>query len=172
MKLAFAGNAGCGKTELSKYLMRRYNFKKISFADDVKLFARKILGRPVDKKTERRFLQIIGCGARECDSEVWIRRLDNKIFDCELNGQYNLVVDDCRFLNEAAFLRNRGFIVIKLTGRKYDLSEALANDESERQVEMITGDYEINTGGTLANSFMQLEIILRSIGYVDRRRRK
>lgn len=161
MKIAFIGKAGSGKTTMSRLLINRFKFKRLSFAAPLKKIAQSIVfWRPLNKKTDRAFLQILGDGAREkIDMNVWIRRLEFSLRNLENEGA-NIVIDDCRYLNEAQFLKDNGFVTIKLFGRAYSDTP---KHRSETELEQISADYKIDTGGTLTNSYKQLIQLLKRI---------
>lgn len=74
LRIAFTGKAGCGKTVRANYLCANYGFVRISFASKLKDFAAQILLTSIDHLNvkHRAFLQRLS-GAREVDSEVWIK---------------------------------------------------------------------------------------------------
>jgi hypothetical protein len=75
---------GCGKTSIANYLVEKYNFKKFSFADDLKLYASEIFDMKVK---DRKLLQQFGTKMKEIDENIWIKRLDYKI----KNTGYNIL---------------------------------------------------------------------------------
>ena len=93
MKLAITGEMGSGKTSIAKYLVEKYNFKKFSFADDVKLYATEIFDININVK-DRKLLQQFATKMKEIDENIWIKRLDNKIKDI----YDNIIIDDLRIL--------------------------------------------------------------------------
>jgi broad-specificity NMP kinase len=107
MKIAITGVMCCGKTTIANYLVQKYNYKKFSFADDLKKFAVDIFDMRVK---DRKLLQEFGTKMKEIDKTIWIRRLDNKIKDIA----HNIVIDDLRFKDEEKYLRLNGFKILKL----------------------------------------------------------
>jgi adenylate kinase family enzyme len=107
MKLAITGVMGSGKTSVAKYLVEKYNFKKFSIADDLKLYAAEIFDMKVK---DRKLLQQFGTKMKEIDENIWIKRLDYKIKDIS----DNIVIDDLRYPNEELYLKSKGFKILKL----------------------------------------------------------
>jgi dephospho-CoA kinase len=107
MKLAITGVMGCGKTSIANYLVEKYNFKKFSFADDLKLYACEIFDMKIK---DRKLLQQFGTKMKEIDENIWIKRLNYKIKDIS----DNIVIDDLRYPNEELYLKSNGFKILKL----------------------------------------------------------
>lgn len=111
MKLAITGEMGSGKTSIAKYLVEKYNFKKFSFADDVKLYATEIFDINININVkDRKLLQQFATKMKEIDENIWIKRLDNKIKDI----YDNIIIDDLRYPNEELYLKSNGFKILKL----------------------------------------------------------
>jgi len=168
LKVAFIGKAGCGKTTLSNHLVDSDKFIKLSFATPLKRIAEEILMRPIDKTDplDRKFLQQLGTEiGRARQKDIWIKHFDKSLqFEMQMSEQgynwsSNFVVDDCRFLNEAEYLKSNGFIIIKITGRQLDLGDN-AKHASEVEQDQIKADCEINNNGTLEETIEILDNIL------------
>jgi adenylate kinase family enzyme len=107
MKLAISGGMCCGKTTIANYLIKKYNYKKFSFADDVKKFAIEIFDI---KNKDRELLQNFATKIKEIDDLIWIKRLDKKI----KNIDNYIIIDDVRFQNEVTYLKACNFKILKL----------------------------------------------------------
>ena len=111
MKLAITGEMGSGKTSIAKYLVEKYNFKKFSFADDVKLYATEIFDINININVkDRKLLQQFATKMKEIDENIWIKRLNDKIKDIS----DNIIIDDLRYPNEELYLISNGFKILKL----------------------------------------------------------
>jgi len=165
MRIAFIGKAGVGKTTLSRSLIRSYGFRRLSFATPIKKTAQGIIfWRPLNKVKDRVFLQLIGDGARNAiEKDVWIRWFEFALRELENSDVTNIVVDDCRYLNETQFLRDNGFIIIRLLGKGYDLKGKLGKHVSETELDEWTPDYQIDCTGTIKQAWTQLTVLLRRI---------
>ena len=107
MKIAIFGPICSGKTYLSDYLSKEYNLEKYSFGQKVKdiavdLFDMKYKNRPL--------LQNIADKMKEIDNDIWVKYIYKKIKYVD-----NIIIDDLRFVNEAKYLEDLGFIIIKLS---------------------------------------------------------
>lgn len=130
--IAFTGLAGSGKTTAAQYLVQRHGYVRTRFADPLKAMlcsiglsdeeldgARKELPSPLlCGKTPRWAMQTLGTEwGRDCiDNELWTALWTNRAQDCIRAGG-RVVVDDCRFANEATMVRQLGGIVIRINGR-------------------------------------------------------
>lgn len=72
--IAFAGRAGSGKDTAANYLIERYGYRKISFAEPVKRICKGIFDWPDDDPRWREAYQRFGTDfGRLLDPEVWIK---------------------------------------------------------------------------------------------------
>ncbi len=113
IKLSFIGKMCSGKTTLSNfiqnYLKNKYNihFERQSFAGKVYELCYDLFNMDRHQK-DRKLLQTVGTLMRSIDENVWvnytIRQCQNK----------NIIVEDCRYLNEYESLKENGFVFIKI----------------------------------------------------------
>ena len=109
MKIAFSGKIASGKSTTSLFISE--NIKKceiVGFANRLKELTYELFNSDPNKK-DRKLLQDFGLKIREVDPNAWVNALDKKIKDKE-----NVIVDDLRFPNEFIYLKNKGFILIRL----------------------------------------------------------
>lgn len=158
MKIAFCARAGAGKTTFADYLVKEKGFKRIAFADALKEVCVKYFGMTTKDRT---LLQTVGSKFREIDPEIWIKLVVQKI----KYGQYvNIVIDDCRYPNEAEALKELGFKIIKITNRQYEMTPEQMAHPSESQMDQIRYNYELDNSGSLEESFIKLNEILKQVG--------
>ena len=124
--IAFTGLAGSGKTTAAKHLVNRHGFERVRFAGPLKdmmralgLSDREIDGDrkelPCDLlcgKTPRWAMQSIGTewGRQLIGADLWIRAWQAAVD--RLPAVVPVVVDDCRFPNEAAAIRAAGGFLV------------------------------------------------------------
>ena len=106
MKIAIIGNICSGKTTLANTLSKRYNLRKIAFADSVKYYVKDIF--KVEHK-DRKLIQDFAEKMREIDKDIWVKKVQDKIQDKE-----DIVIDDLRFPNEYKMLKDNNFFIVKL----------------------------------------------------------
>jgi len=142
MKIAFLGKMGSGKSTFAGLLVIKHGYIKLSFAAKVKSIAVDLFRMNPNKK-DREILQGIGMKMREIRENVWVDYLLEKINSFSYGS--NIVIDDCRFINEVQALKEKGFIIIGLIPNEQrrmdtlkrlygDITEEQLNDSSESQV--------------------------------------
>ena len=130
--VAFTGQAGSGKSTATKYLVERHGYTLVKFAGPLKDMMR-LIGLTEDEiegslkekpcnllagKTPRHAMQTLGTEwGRNCIGDgFWINLWRERAVDI-LAQAGRVVVDDCRFANEAAAIRRLGGDIYKLVGR-------------------------------------------------------
>lgn len=130
--LALTGEAGSGKSTATAYLVERHGYQLVKFAGPLKDMCRAIgmteqelegglKEVPSDRlcgKTPRQFMQRLGSEfGRDCIGPgFWVNMWRARALDVLRTGG-RVIVDDCRFPNEATAIRGGGGKIIRLTGR-------------------------------------------------------
>lgn len=118
------GFAHVGKSEVASLLMNEYGFKRIKFADGLKDMLRAIglteeeiegalKEQPCEKlggKTPRHAMITLGTewGRKLIHEDLWVLAWRKYVLDSPADY---IVVDDCRFLNEAGMIRRLGGVI-------------------------------------------------------------
>lgn len=129
MIIALTGYAGSGKSTAAKILVERHGFTLVKFAGPLKqmmrclgLGDREIEGdlkeRPLDVlggKTPRHAMQTLGTewGRDLIDPDLWVNVAMEAAWRLTDEGG-KVVLDDCRFLNEAAAVRAEGGMIAEV----------------------------------------------------------
>ncbi len=182
--IAFCSRKRAGKDTGANYLIENYGYTQYSFAGPLKKACQEIFmfsdeqteGHEKERHddrwniTARKVFQIFGTEMfREKLSDFfpemahlkenfWIYRFKiwyNKFKQENPNGK--VVVSDVRFPNEADIVKKLGGVVVKIhrnTNNKID------NHASEKQIDLIKGDYTIENNGTLQEYYNNIEQIL------------
>jgi hypothetical protein len=139
----FTGRAQSGKTTSANFLVEK-GFQRISFADPLKRMLQ-VLTLTTDKhatppvlcgKTVREALQTLGTewGRKLVGEDIWVRSTVQQVqgaIEDLCNGTISgVVIDDCRFDNEAMAMRQLGAVIIKIERESAEVME----HESERGV--------------------------------------
>lgn len=167
--IALTGLAGSGKSTASKYLIEKHGYQLVKFAGPLKDMLRAIglseaqiegglKEEPCEwlqGATPRHAMQTLGTQwGRACIGpsfwiELWVRRVNLIIAE---GGR--VVVDDCRFPNEADEVRKLGGVVWKIVGR----GGIAGSHESEAGCGR--PDVEINNTCDIVDLRYQLDAIL------------
>ncbi|WP_367354162.1 AAA family ATPase [Agrobacterium pusense] len=167
--IALTGLAGSGKSTASKYLVEKHGYQLVKFAGPLKDMLRaiglseaQIEGELKEEPCEwlqgatpRHAMQTLGTQwGRACIGpsfwiELWVRRVNQIIAK---GGR--VVVDDCRFPNEADEVRKLGGVVWQLVGR----GGIAGSHESEAGCG--EPDVEIHNTGDIADLRHQIDAFL------------
>jgi len=162
--IALSGAAGSGKSTVSDFLAVRFGYTKTKFAKPLKDMCR-ALGldechiegdlkeTPQDwlgGKTPRHAMQTLGTDwGRNCMGEdFWVDMWSHSI-----RGRC-VIVDDCRFANEAARVRKMGGRVIRIVGRG-----GIAGGHASEVADFIADAVVENTGTIAELQARVLEVI-------------
>lgn len=130
--IALAGVAGSGKSTVATHLIERYGYTRLKFAGPLKAMCRAIgmtdemvEGREKELpvawlcgRSPRYFMQRLGAdfGRDLIGPDLWVV-LFQKAANEVLAAGGRVVVDDCRFDNEADVVRAMGGTVLRIEGR-------------------------------------------------------
>ena len=163
--IALVARAGTGKTTIADEFVDKLGYTKLSFAAPIKCTYRDIFGYAPDHDdpADRTWMQNFGSICRAVDEDVFIKLLVEA-----MQGMGHLtdkfIVDDCRYRNEAAYLRSVGFIIVKLVGRQRSLSAEQKSHASESEVDLIEPDLIVDNSGTVQQTMDEL---LRKLKLLD-----
>lgn len=171
LRVALVGPKGTGKTTFANVLAKDFGFTPMSLADPIKFSLMVCLneflrdqGLPPllslaalrdNKDAFRLGMQWLGtdivrnlCNRPDHWIDILTARIDSSIQwaddEYRLHG---IVVDDVRFLNEAAALKQKGFLLVRLR-RPHGPSGMADSHESENQHREIITDLTLSIGGS------------------------
>jgi hypothetical protein len=167
--VAFTGLAGSGKTTAAQYLVEQHGYVRTRFADPLKSMlrsiglgydeidgARKELPTPLlCGKTPRWAMQTLGTEwGRNCICpDLWTTLWTERAAECmDLGGR--VVVDDCRFENEARSVRRLGGLVVRIAGRAGTASKHIS------EAMLFEADVDIDNCGELDVLHAQLNLAI------------
>jgi hypothetical protein len=178
--IGLVGRKRVGKDTAARHLARTYDYRPLGFADALRQAVealdpivdyspcrgvfryRQVVAAhgyeaAKDRHPEvRRVLQNYGLGLRQTLGEdVWVEALVRRLPG--LSEEVPAAVTDVRFPNEVEGLRERGFILVRLTR-----DTGLEDDPhpSEAFVDTLPVDYEVDNDGTPEDLFAHLDRIV------------
>jgi len=151
MLIGLAGLARSGKSTAAEALCDELGFVELSFADPIRKAVKSIFSLTDEQvygaeketvipwlgKSPRQLMQSLGTEwGRHCVADdVWMRLVDR-----DISRHGDVVVSDLRFENEAAFIRERGGVVIHI---QRPICEQVNAHESELGVKVLADDVEL-----------------------------
>lgn len=176
--IGIAGKFAVGKTSVANILESNHGYVRMSIASSLKQFVNEMYARDVYGTDEgavlqksdsilintvdgrrmvtvRQLLQDIGNQMKLIDQDIWLRGVRHQVLLWNEMGK-SVVIDDVRFPREAEYLKNIGFINVRLTAsedtrleryfRTYGIKPTRQEltDKSETAVDAITPDYELD----------------------------
>lgn len=188
--IALTGFKGSGKTTIAECLTYTCtNVVRLSFADAVRAAAGEVFGLTRDEMvdqslkeqrierwsaTPRELLQRLGMAMRDnFTRDVWVKALAERVEDHHQQGR-QVVIDDCRFPNEAEWVREMGGVVVgvKRPGVELDDDHASEVAMAENWQEMV--DLDINncyTDETRGPGLAAADVV-SAASYIMRKRQK
>lgn len=166
--IGFGGLAGAGKTTaaaMAENLIARGLARRHSFAARVKQIAKADFGWDGKKDDRgRRLLQVIGTEAgREYNPDLWIRYVAYQGRDYTVDNI--IIVDDCRFPNEADWCNAHGTTVILIRDGA-GLSGQAGQHSSEKLLDECAWKYVIHNNGTEGQLYDQIKQVLKLEGFI------
>ena len=144
--VGFIGLAGCGKDTAAMALTVR-GWRRMAFADRLKNLAHSFGWNGKKDEKGRKLLQDLGMAARAYNPNFWIKEAEASLaWAGDVFAKIPRVWTDIRFENEAAFVRGRRGIIIRI-----ERPEQISSDQHESELKQfdIHADYEVVNGGTI-----------------------
>ena len=194
MIIGFLGKKMCGKDTTCNYLITKYGYKRISFADPLKKCIKELFGFTDNQLYShekevtdiywdikpREAMQFVGTDIvrdtfpkkllPNIKNDFWIKRAD-LIYKQNPNND-KIVFSDVRFQNEVDYIHSIGGIIVKINRnniKNYD------THKSELEIDTIKNfDIQIDNNSNLTDLYINLEkfVVKRKIidmkGHVDR----
>lgn len=182
--IGLIGRAGTGKSEAAYHLMMRHGFVAAAFAAELKesciepmlatlgvdhavLYEQRMKNaslpgyeRAEQPVTPRQLMQEFGDAGRRCDPDWWLRLLAARLGLVPGSSPVHdrIVISDVRYPNEAAFIRSRGGVLVRL---HRDQAAPVRAHSSESHIMTMTADIDLwNNGPTLHGLHTLLDGVL------------
>lgn len=163
MRILVNGRACAGKDEIGDYIVTRYGFEKVFFADPIYWIAKNVFGM---EGKDRPLLIAIGDKLREIDSDVFVKWVIR-----QLKPNKNYIITDCRRDNEYKLCIEAGFTPIRVKA-KLDLriDRAIKRDGKYPDTSLWEGHsetgadgfkyYEIENNGTQEELYAKIDTFM------------
>jgi len=151
--VVLCGNEGAGKDTMADYLVDKYGFTKLAFADQVRNLTSAIYGfkmddfsherkdsyvHPIWKLTPRDAMKKVATMIRtNVSDDYFVQAVDNAI---KSSQSKKVVISDYRFDIETKYLSDKDKRVIRIKNDKVD--------KEKTYVDLLKCDYIINNSGT------------------------
>ncbi|ADO67113.1 putative deoxynucleoside monophosphate kinase [Cafeteria roenbergensis virus] len=183
MIIGISGLQGSGKDTLGKILITKYGFIKLSFAESLKDITSIIFnwdrqlieGTTTESRvfrekkddwwstelnqeiTPRKMLQYLGTDLfrDNFNQDIWVKIMKRKLIEYK-NLNKNIVITDCRFLNEIQMIHKLGGIVIKI---ERDTCKPTISHSSETSLSDFNFDFTIKNNKTIDDLHKSFEAL-------------
>lgn len=181
LKIAVTGKMRAGKDTFANCLKQSYQFIELKFSDGITDIIKAYFPEALKKGKPRQHYQIIGQSFRQLNEDIWVSRVGREIAEVEsIFPSANFLVTDLRQPNEAEFLRENGFVIVKVVADKAvrlqrmqeendSYTEEDLQHETEDNVDSIVADFTVNNDGdeialqTQAEQFLDWYKVLREV---------
>lgn len=156
------GPIGAGKSTVADCLVQTHGFARVKFAGALKAMMRALglTDREIEGdlkeapcpalggRTPRYAMQTLGTewGRNLIEPDLWVRTAMAEIGRLRRAGRLAVVVDDCRFQNEAAAIRAAGGLIWRVV--RDEGAETAAPHASEREWSLVEPDLTLCNRGT------------------------
>lgn len=185
--IGFLGKKRSGKDTCADYLIKKYLFKKRSFATGLKksfisifdLNHRQLYGdlkEVVDKRwgvTPRKLMQFFGTDLMrdqlhkcipDIGQDIWLKNIS--IWYNNNKSDQNIILVDCRFQNEVDLINSFGGIIIKIERNNNRKDDHI----SESGIDNITGfTHLIKNNNTIYDLYYKLDKLMKDIGIKEKK---
>jgi hypothetical protein len=186
--IGISGKKFNGKDTIGDYLVKKYGYTRIGFADALKEACRCIFGfdeeqlygnkkETIDdfwKVTPRAILQYVGTDMFRDNIEkiiphvkkdIWLRVIEKKINNIlEINPDSKFVITDLRFENESQFINKLGGIKIRVTRQiNNDKNNLYSFHDSEKEIDKLSVNYDMSNDGTLNELYENIDNLMDNL---------
>lgn len=161
MLIGLSGKMQVGKDTVAHYLMLKYGFRRLAFADYLKQAAVALGWDGKKDEKGRKLLQRLGQDVREYNPATWINVVAQQWYQVKPTGA-SVVITDVRFKNEVDWIMREGGIVVRVAR-----DEKVTNqDISETELDQFPFTYRIDSPlGDFNTLYSNIEVVLRQ--YLD-----
>lgn len=184
--IGIVGRKQHGKDTTANYMVEKYGYIRIAFADAIKDMLKCSFGfseeqlngnlkETIDefwKIKPRQVLQFVGTELfrdkmgeliPHIETNFWVFIVKKKIHDTlKVNPHAKFVMSDCRFENEVNFIKEMGGQMIHVFRPTIE-NNSESNHSSEKYIDDLPFDFKIINDGSLDNLHLQVDLIMRGM---------
>lgn len=152
-----------GKTTAADRLVARHGFVKHALADPIKSIARNAFGWDGRKDPAgRRLLQEIGSVGRRYEPRLWLERYAARL---EEEPGNRIVVDDVRLGREVRFLRELGFVTVRVVrpAERIEGDPVGRGHETETGLAHVVLDHVLHNDGDLSEFREKVDRLMQDL---------
>lgn len=180
--IGMIGKAGSGKDTVADYVVEKYGFTKIAFADPLKqavqvifdvddnyMFDREMRELPLpgwEPWSVRKLLQFVGTELmrNQVDEDIWVKNAASRakrISKC--------IISDVRFPNEVTDMRKRlegnaNMVFVRVTRPGHeDATGGIKGHASEAMIDELDADIDIVNDGTLEDLYEKVDALIKDV---------
>lgn len=170
MLIGITGRAGSGKDTAADHLAKAHRFMPVAFASPLRVMLQAGLGLTDEHftqarknesidwigKSPRQLLQTLGTewGRNQVNRTLWIDLAEQEL---DSLAGLDVVFTDVRFADEAAMIRSRGGIIVRMLRAE---ASAVHPHVSEAGFALQEGDREIHNNSTLFDLYDKLDAVV------------
>lgn len=172
IKIGLCGKMRSGKDTVADYLFYEHDFEyPMAFGDSLKYYAHRIFPDVPKEPKPRELYQFMNV-MRDYDPDVWVKHLAQQVRMAEDSRKTTgIVVTDARQPNEVNWLRDNGFVIVKveadedtrierIKAQGESVDEEALRHKTEQYVDDIEADYTIPNLGTLDELYGRVDMLL------------
>jgi len=170
MIIGLSGKMGTGKSTLATFIMSVMGLTAIvkiaSILYELQDMIYKTLGLTLEGEKDRPLLIAIGMWGRSKDENFWTDKAMQRAKELSAQG-YTVIIDDCRFPNEAKAIEDAGGLLIRIEGvqRGPNITPEAINTPSECALDEYKFEYVINNQTTQESVQEQFNFILEQFAH-------
>jgi dephospho-CoA kinase len=173
VRICITGKARSGKDTISDYLVEKYNFKKFSFANGLKIMSSNLFPNEFKEGKPRKLLQDVATITKEIDKDIWINYCFREIKENTISRDH-IVISDLRSRDELEKVVEEGFCILKVQSNpeiimkrieerrdKFNLSDL--NHHSETALDEFPYDFLLENNGSFEELYEQVDQVIKNL---------
>ncbi|MDQ0976662.1 dephospho-CoA kinase [Neobacillus niacini] len=177
MRIAITGKMRSGKNTVADYFLIHKAFRSMAFGEGIKEVIQLYFPELLLQGKPRKLYQAIGQLFREFNPDIWVEILDRRLDQITTwfgDENIDIVVTDLRQENEYKYLKEQGFIIIKVEAEDELRIERIKQSgdtfdhedfyhETELSVDALGFDYLITNNTTIEDLNEQIKFIINEM---------